>query len=63
MRYKPQGFGVIDPTTRKGATFGRDPEKLRSAWIAKVAAIRDAYNKPLGFETAKELYEAQFGKK
>ena len=63
MRYKPQGFGVIDPTTRKGATFGRDPNALRDAWVARVARIADAYNKPLGYEMARELYEAQFGKK
>ena len=63
MKYRPEGFGSVDVTTQRGATFGRDPEKLRSAWIAKVAAIRDAYNKPLGFEVAKELYESQFGAK
>jgi hypothetical protein len=64
MRYRPEGFGVVDPTTRKGATFGRDPESLRSAWIAKAARIVDAETgQPIGAEMAAELFAKQFGGK
>ena len=63
MKYRPEGFGTVDVTTQRGATFGRDPEKLRSAWIAKTAAVRDSKNQPIGYDMAAELFAKQFGAK
>ncbi len=63
MRYKPEGFGSIDPTTRKGATFG-NPNGLRDAWIAREAQVRDAAtNTPIGYEEAKRRFAERFGGK